>query len=640
MKKINLALFSVLMVLMSHLAYSQAHVEAYAKGMRALNNNKFDEAIGLFKEAVNINNTYKDAWYYLGIALNIQKQYEDAAYSFGRLIGIDPNYNPNMYYEASKALIELDRLSDAKDAASAYLARMDDSPANEIFRQQGLYRLVYATESPELRKADKTMSDPVAIAAVNSTAGDYMPQVNPTGTRLYFTSVRQGGFDKLSESDPNHWGEDLYFSNLVNDTWSAPQLLPEPLNSMGEDFGSAFTGDGQLMVYVRCGDPNSIGNCDLYYTQLNGTAWTEPKNMGNVVNSDNWDSQPTISSDGNRIVFTSARAGGFGGSDLYMVEKNQHGIWGIPQNLGGTVNTPFNENSPYIAPDGKTLYYSSNGHPGFGGMDIFYCLFENGKWSKPKNLGAPLNSRGDDTNFSISAEGMGYFSSSRGNAGDYDIYQIELPDELKPKPTVVVQGIVSNSKTSAPLEAVVLIEDINSGELLSVNKSNSSSGEYLVVLPAGRNYSLAATSKGFFFYSQSFELPADTSYQEISLNIALEPIEKGTKVVLNNIFFESGRAELKPISYVELNKAVDLLKDNATMVIEIGGHTDNVGSDALNLELSQKRAQAVVDYMILAGIDASRLRAKGYGETMPIADNTTAEGKAKNRRTEFEIVEF
>ncbi|MFT5570344.1 MAG: outer membrane protein OmpA-like peptidoglycan-associated protein, partial [Cyclobacteriaceae bacterium] len=173
-----------------------------------------------------------------------------------------------------------------------------------------------------------------------------------------------------------------------------------------------------------------------------------------------------------------------------------------------------------------------------------------------------------------------------------------------------------------------------------VNKSNSSSGEYLVVLPAGRDYSMSATSKGFFFYSQSFELPADTTYAEISLNIMLEPIEKGTKVVLNNIFFESGRAELKPISYVELNKAVDLLEDNPSMIIEIGGHTDDVGSETLNQQLSQKRAQAVVDYMILAGIEKTRLQAKGFGETQPIADNTTSDGKAKNRRTEFEIVEF
>ncbi len=619
--------------------YSQAHLEAYTKGMRNLNNNKFTDAIENFKEAVNVKNDYGDAWYHLGLAFSLTQQFEDAAYSFGRLININPNYSPVVYFEASKALIEIDKLSDAKDAAAAYMQRMENSPVNQLYRHQGLYKLIYATESPAIRAAEKTMADPILIESINSDAGDYMPSVNPTGTRLYFTSVRSGGFDNQKDPQKNNYGEDLYFSNLENDMWSAPQLLPEPLNSIGDDFGSAFTGDGQLMVYVRCGAEESIGNCDLYYTELNGTVWSTPRNMGNVVNSDNWDSQPTINSDGTRIIYTSARDGGYGGSDLYMIERNPYGEWGIPQNLGGTVNTPFNENSPYLAPDGKTLYYSSNGLPGFGGLDVFYTVFENGSWSKPINLGAPLNSNGDDTNFSISAEGMGYFSSSRIN-DDYQIFQIELPDELKPKPTVVIQGIVANSKTEEALEAVVLIEDINSGELLSVNKSNSSTGDYLVVLPAGRNYSLSATCKGFFFYSESFEIPADTSYQEIDLNIALEPIEKGTKVVLNNIFFESGRAELKPISYVELNKAVDLLEDNPSMVIEIGGHTDNVGSEALNQQLSQKRAQAVVDYMILAGLDASRLRAKGYGESVPIADNSTNEGRAKNRRTEFEIVEF
>ncbi|MFT5570996.1 MAG: Tol biopolymer transport system component, partial [Cyclobacteriaceae bacterium] len=451
---------------------AQTHIDAYAKGMRALNNGDREKGIELLKQSLEIKNDYADAWYYLGFALNLDHKYEDAAYSFSRLIAIAPTYNASMYGEASKALIELNRLDDARDAATAYIRMLEDIPSNELLRHQGMYRKIYAENSPGIRNTPNTMTDPQAIASINSNAGDYMPQVSPTGTRLYFTSVRQGGFDNQKDSSKNNYGEDLYFSNLIDSMWSAPELLPEPLNSMGDDFGSAFTGDGQLMIYVRCGSEESIGNCDLYFTELTGTSWSAPKNMGNVVNSDNWDSQPTISSDGKRIIFTSARDGGYGGSDIYMTEKNQHGVWGIPQNLGGTVNTPFNENSPYLAPDGKTLYYSSNGHPGFGGMDVFYTVFENGTWSLPINLGAPLNSGGDDTNFSISALGMGYFSSSRQNGGDYEIFEIELPDELKPKATVVVQGIVSNSKTSDPLEAVVLIEDINSGELLSVNKSN------------------------------------------------------------------------------------------------------------------------------------------------------------------------
>ena len=638
----RLPVFLLTLLIASHAMAQETHVQAYNEAMRLINNKSYDKAVLSLKKAIDLKNDFTDAWYYLGRTFNFTHQYDEAAYSFQRLEEINPNYNPWFYYEMAKALIQIDRLEDAKIAAQKFISKTPNTPKNMLSYHMGKNRLIYAQESPALRNKPVDMKDPVPLTAINSDAGDYTPQVNPTGTRLYFTSIRKGGFDRLDQSNPNgnDWGEDVYFATLENNSWSQPKLLPPPINSMDDDFGSAFTGDGQTMVYVRCGDKDGVGNCDLYITQLVGTEWSEPVNMGNVVNSTDWDSQPTISSDGNRIIFTSAREGGYGGSDLYMTEKNHLGDWGIPQNLGSTVNTPLNDNSPYLAPDGKTLYYATEGHPGLGGTDIFYCLFDNGKWSKPINLGGPINSSGDDTNFSISAEGIAYFASSRLDANNYDIYQVELPDYLKPKPTVIIQGIVSNSKTSAPVGAVVLIEDINTGELIAVNKSNSASGEYLVVLPAGRNYSVSANSEGFFFYSQSFEIPKDTSYQEITMDIALEPIEKGTKVVLNNIFFESGRAELKPISYVELNKGVDLLVKNPTMVIEIGGHTDDVGSEALNLKLSQDRANAVMEYMKLAGIEATRLRAKGYGESQPIADNSTAEGKAKNRRTEFEIVEF
>lgn len=635
-------LILILVFLVSFQSSAQ-HLEVFNQAMQQFNSGRFDKAITQLKETVNINNNFQDGWYYLGMAFVYTKQYPEAIYSFQRLEGINNKYNPWFYYETCQAFIELGKFNEAEIAIRKYLEYSPKGAKTTHFEHMAKNRLEYALKSQLLREQPETMGAPDPLESVNSISGDYTPQVSPTGTRLYFTSVRKGGFDRMDDSTRvNHWGEDVYFSDLdsISNQWSEPSLLPPPINSINDDFGSAFTGDGQMMVYVRCGDKQGVGNCDLYITQLVGTEWSEPVNMGNIVNSEEWDSQPTISSDGNRIIFTSSRKGGYGGSDIYMTEKNHLGDWGIPQNLGGTVNTPFNDNSPYLAPDGKTLYYASNGHPGFGGTDIFYCIFDNGKWSKPINLGAPLNSGGDDTNFSISASGMAYFASSRIDPDNYEIFQVELPDELKPKPTVVIQGVVSNSRTTEPIGALVLIEDINTGELIAINKSNTSSGEYLIVLPAGRNYSVSANSKGFFFYSQSFEIPKDTSYQEITMDIALEPIEKGTKVVLNNIFFESGRAELKPISYVELNKAVDLLESNASMVIEIGGHTDDVGSDELNLKLSQDRAAAVMDYLVLAGIEATRLQAKGYGETQPIAENTDEAGRSKNRRTEFEIIAY
>ncbi len=613
----------------------------YREAIKALNVGDSKGAIEKFQAAIKVKNDYSDAWYYLGMTYMREEMYKEAIFSFRSLEKINPGYKTSMYYEIIKAYIATDQLTNAGFYAKKYIAKLPKGPKAMKSQHLAKNRLIYASESVIIRKLPNSTTDPVPVAELNSISGDYMPQVNPTGTRLYFTSVRKGGFDfQNANSKPNDWGEDIYFSDLTNNVWTTPELLPAPLNSTGNDFGSSFTGDGQIMVYVKCSETKGVGSCDLYITELNGTEWSEPVNMGNVVNSAEWESQPTISSDGNRIIFSSTRKGGYGGSDLYMSEKNHLGDWGIPQNLGSTINTPLSDGSPYLAPDGKTLYYSTAGHPGFGGTDVFYSVFENDKWSKPENLGAPINSGGDDTNFSISASGFGYMASSRLDENNFDLYRVELPEHLKPKPTAVVQGVVSDGESAEPLQALVLVEDIDTGELLAVNKSNSESGEYLVVLPAGRNYSVSASSEGYFFYSQSFELPKDTTYQEIVKDIALEPIKKGVKVVLNNIFFETGRSELKPISYVELNKAVKLLEENPTMIIEIGGHTDSQGSDAANLALSSKRAQAVVDYMILAGLDQSRLQAKGYGESQPIEDNSTKEGRAANRRTEFQIIGF
>lgn len=641
MKKITIYFIFIILAIGFNTAIAQSFGEAFKKGGRYYKHGSYALAIPKFNEALKYNNRSDKAWFYLAMSFKKNDQPEQAVMAFKKLKSVNPEYNPAFYFEAGEVYLEMENLSTAEKYFEAFLTKYPDLPKNQMKRHEAINRLNYARKSPELRAKSNSTSDPVSVIQFNSIANDYAPQVNPKGTRLYFTSVREGGFDNIQDSSKmENYGEDLYVSNLYKGFWEAPQLLPEPINSMNDDFGSAFTGDGQTMVYVRCGGEESIGNCDLYITNLNGTVWSEPVNMGNVVNSEAWDSQPTINSDGTRIIFSSTRESSYGGADLFMTEINHLGDWGIPQNLGSIINTPLTDNSPFLAADGKTLYYASKGHPGLGGLDIFYSLFENGKWSAPANLGAPINSIDDDKNFCISAAGGAYFSSSRGSQEDYDIYEVELPDYLKPKPSLVLQGIVSNANSQEPLAALVMIEDIDNGELIAINKSNSTTGEYLVVLPVGRNYSVSASKDGYFFYSQSFDLPKGTAYMEIDKPIDLEPIEKGTKVVLNNIFFESGKAQLKPISYVELNKAVDLMINNATMVIEVGGHTDNVGSEALNLKLSQDRAKSVVEYLTLAGIPTERLQAKGYGESTPIAGNETAEGRTTNRRTEFVIVEF
>ncbi|MCB0428983.1 MAG: OmpA family protein, partial [Flavobacteriales bacterium] len=276
---------------------------------------------------------------------------------------------------------------------------------------------------------------------------------------------------------------------------------------------------------------------------------------------------------------------------------------------------------------------------GFGKFDIFKSVFENGKWSEPSNLGNPINTDKDDLYFTIGGSGeVGYMASERGG-NNLDLYSVEIPEDLRPTPTMVITGTVRNFKTQDPLGAWVLVEDLTTGELIATSKSNSKTGAYLVVLPVGKLYGVSATREGYFFYSDNFDLPEDAKYKEVKRDIDLKPIEKGTKVVMNNIFFETGKAELKPESYLELNKAIQLMKANPSMVVEVGGHTDNVGSDDANMKLSHDRAKSVMDYLTKSGIPAARLQAKGYGETQPIATNDTEEGRAANRRTEFVILE-
>lgn len=644
MKAIKILLVFICM-LMTYTSFSQSQKakDYYEKGKKSYDDNNYIDAIQNLKEAIDLEENYADAWYTLGGAYYYSNKYNEALEAYAKLEKIDANHWAWYLYLKGESYRYLNRYDEAIVTYQQFMERFPKTSDRTIYHHQAKFRIDYIKGQQELIKQGNTMPDPVNLGiSVNSISDEYSPQIDPTGKRLYFTSQRQGKFSAKTPKEKNNYGEDVYFVERQGTTWGSPVLLPEPINSYNNDFGSTFSGDGQTMVYVRCGDKDGVGNCDLFITQLNGENWSDPVNIGGVVNSKKWDSQPCISADGTKIIFASDREGGYGNADLYLIEKNRFGDWGVPQNLGTLINTPWTEKSPYLAPDGKTLYFCSNGLPGFGGADLFKSTLENNKWSMPVNLGKPINSEGDDNYFTISASGeQAYFASTReGGQGMYDLYQIEIPESLRPQPSVIVSGIVTDAKNQEKISAWVLVEDLNTGELIATNKSNSKTGEYLIVLPAGRNYSVSANKEGYFFYSQSFDVAKDAKYQELKKDIVLKPIEKGTKVVMNNIFFETGKAELKSESYLELAKAVELMKTNKSMTIEVGGHTDNVGSDETNMKLSHERAKSVMDFMVKAGIDLTRIQAKGYGETQPVASNDTEEGRRTNRRTEFIILSF
>lgn len=641
MKHLLLLIIQLLLVLALSAQEQMANFY-FDQGKELYNEDLYDEAIEKLEKALEKDPNHADALCYMGYSYYDKKEYDKVVEYYNRLEKADPKYWAWYLYLRGVSNIELSNWAEAEYDFDLFLKNYSKAPDREIYHHKAAIKKYYAQESPVLRKRAKNMSEPVNLGSqVNTISDDMMPQINPTGTRLYFTSSRKGGMDNIDDDEENDWGEDLYYMEKEAQGWGSPTLLPEPINSYDNDGTSTFSADGQQMIYAKCGDENGIGSCDLYLCELQGDKWSKPKNMGNVVNNEEWDSQPSLSADGLTLAFVSNRVGSYDESmDIYISRKNKFGQWSVPQNLGPTINTPFGEKSPYLAPDGKTMYFASEGHPGFGGYDLFVTVFENGRWSEPLNLGSPLNSNGNDTYFTISASGeQAYFASNRMGEGKLDLYALDIPEALRPKPSVVVKGVVTDFKTKENIDAWVLVEDLNSGELMATAKSNSKSGEYLVVLPAGRNYSVSANKEGFFFYSNKFEVPKTAKYSEIRKDISLKPIEKGARVVLNNIFFETGKATLSQESYIELSKAVDLLNQNKTMVVEIGGHTDNVGSDENNLKLSHDRAKSVRDYLVKAGIQPMRLEAKGYGETQPVATNDTEEGRKANRRTEFVILE-
>lgn len=633
MKKI-VALFVVMlctcaMLLAQNVVLKSPAEVALAKAKELLADEKFNEASSKLEDALKSDPNNMELNFYLGSAYQALGQTEKS----------------------------VDYFLKAKKSMQIALADYSGGTNETLNMHRLQYQQRYAAEQATLSKAVNTMNDPVKLSgSVNSKYSDYFPMLDAAGTKLYFTSKRpdsEGGTrsilksksksltsEKEKEGTLIESDDDLYFIEMIGNTWGEAVKLPAPLNTDSNDGAACFSADGQLMVFSACGISDAVGSCDIYFSTMESGVWSSPRNMGDVVNSPDWDAHVSLTVDGSKLFFCSGREGGYGETDLYMVEKNIFGEWGPPVNLGGIINTPFFEYSPFISQDGKTLYFSSNAHPGFGGLDIFKSVYENGKWSVPVNLGKPLNTSKDDKFFTIGGSGeVGYFSSDR-DGKSMDIYQIEIPEEMRPQPTIVITGIVTNAKTKENVGGFVMVEDMDTGELIAVNKSNSVTGKYMVVLPGGRNYSVSANKEGFFFYSQSFEVPKKIQYQEIVKDIVLKPIEKGTKVVINNIFFEIGKATLTPQSNLELDKAIDLLRSNPSMFIEVGGHTDNVGDDANNMKLSHDRAKSVREYMVGRGIGPDKIQAKGYGESNPIANNDTDQGRQANRRTEFIILEF
>ncbi len=502
---------------------------------------------------------------------------------------------------------------------------------------------------------------------INSSYPDYTPTISADESTMIFTSRRPSTTGGARSEDDQQYFEDIYISYNNNGTWSTPKNIGKPINDNNHDAVVGLSPDGQqLFVYY------GAKGGDIYVSQLKGDEWSKPKMLNKNVNTDYQETSASFSFNGKTMYFISDdEERSYGGKDIFITYLGEKGKWEKSKNLGAAINTKYDEEGVFMHPDGRTMYFSSQGHNSMGGYDIFKSVMDdNGNWSKPENLGYPINTPDDDVFFVINASGKnGYYSSGKeGGVGEKDIYKITfrgpekplvqsnednlIASETNPVSEVVIEeaieiittrltilkGTIKDALSLNPVEASIEIIDNEKNEVIFTSNSNSSTGNYLVSLPSGKNYGIAVKAQDYLFHSENFDIAAATNYQEITKDILLNKMAVGSKIILKNIFFDYAKATLRPESYSELDRLLKLLNDFPTTRIEISGHTDNQGSLKTNKSLSERRAKAVVDYLIAKGISASRLEFKGLFYSQPVATNDTEEGRQQNRRVEFKVL--
>lgn len=473
---------------------------------------------------------------------------------------------------------------------------------------------------------------------VNSQAAEKAPLVSPDGKTLYV--VREGHPGNIGGRNDDIWAATLQ----PDGSWGPLMNIGRPINNQGANAMISVSPDNNSYVIMNTYHPNGApSGSGFSMTYRTDSSWIVPQKM-NIRNFYNRNifQEASMSPDGKALVMAVQRDDSYGNKDLYVSFLQDDGSWSEPKNMGPVVNTIFSEIGPFIAADGKTMYYSTAGKRGFGSSDIFVTRRLDDTWvhwSEPENLGPDINTKNWDAYYVVTADGKYAYFCAGGLEGDLDIYRIPLPVGARPSPVVIVQGRVFDARTKKTLSASIRYETLKDGKEAGIARSNPKTGEYKIVLPSGSEFGFRAEAKGYYPVSDNLSTTALTEYKELNRDLYLEPLEVGRTIRINNLFFDFGKWDIRSESHADLNRLVALLKSSPTMRIQLSGHTDDVGSDKDNVALSEKRAQSVLQYLIDNGVDAGRLTAKGFGKTKPIAKNRTDEGRQLNRRVEFTILQ-
>lgn len=645
-------------------SFDKAIEKKFKKARQLQTSGKKAEANALYREIIETHPEHLDANYYLALSYYLPIELNDLYIERKSDVRIIIDAADRMYTVCPYHRIKVHLYA----ARVAYLTEEFSSAikhAKVLIENPDLVKDVNDLDEAEMiiKKShffDQLLHNPVpfephAVEGISTPNDEYLATLSPDGEFFYFTR-------RMPVEERQQFGnittDKEFFSRskrTASGGYDIGQPLPYPFNTSSHEGSPAINLSNDMLIFakmneVRLKDPTTqreylYPNYDLYYSQFDGTSWSEPQSLGEKINRpDSWESQPSLSSDGKVLFFASDRtAGSYGGTDIWMSERDANGEWQTPVNLGPIINTKANERSPFLHTDSKTLYFSSAGHDGMGQLDIFYSkLTEKGSWSKPVNIGYPINSENDEVDFFVSLDGKtAYFSSNNIENQDWNIYQFELYEAARPKSMVIIKGTVSTDDQER-VAAVVELRD-SAAQIITTTQVNEHTGQYALATEAPDNIEqkliVNIKQEGYTYDTKMVTLPPQQTAPVVTSDAEVKRIEVGKVCDLNDIYFRTNSFEMTPQSEKIVDLFADFLKNNPTVKVEIQGHTDNIGNDNDNRILSERRAASVYNYLIKKGIPQQRLRYKGYGESKPIATNNTEAGRAKNRRTNFLIYE-
>lgn len=617
---------------------SKKAIELYTTADNFRVRGQYKEAIDLLKQAVEKDGRFAEAYYRLGQTYKSLKQYTLAIENFNAGLSYikEERAKRTYWFEMGEAYFALGQYEMSKDFLTDYIKQEVPSVQNKGRFDQAkklLESVDFAQQNKNLaiRFKQQPLSD-----TVNCFELQYFPVLTADQQSLIFT--RRIGNRSSDDEDIVISHKDAYGK------WTSPVSISREINSSLNEGTSAISADGRKLIFTSCVGRNGWGSCDLYESIKTGEIWSLPKNLGPNVNSPDWESQPSLSADGRTLYFVSDRRGGQGRRDIWLSNLDAKGNWTRARNLGKEVNTVYDEISPFIHVNNRTLYFASNGLAGFGGYDIYYKeRDESGKWTETINMGAPINTHEDQFSLFVTSDGVkAYYSHETINELGQSLsrlYETLIPENRQPiQSSRYVRGVIRDKDTKRPLRSSIELMNIERDTLEALTQSDSISGEYLMVLTKGSQYALYINKEAYLFQSLYFDYRAQNNDSAVVIDVDLQRIKSGTKTILNNLFFEFDKYTLQSSSFAELDKIVRFLQENPTLSIEISGHTDNIGSEVYNQELSQKRAQEVAKYLLGKKINPKRVSSKGFGSKKPIASNDIESGQKLNRRIEFTVL--